>query len=227
MRFTCSLVLGLLLLGCGQYPNPNDLRTAAPSDQVNIAHELLVQATDSLAVKVQKGMMTDQGRLDKIREYSEELLGQIDQKTVPPSDDWMLAGLLRSTGRWKEAEVALTRAVKFAKDEDRRINDTLRLAEAMAHNGKVEEGIATVRKTFNAKDEDTAPILLSTLYEFTPAAEKKGFDKQIADLLEGAIECHMRTKVDPNTEEGKLFGVAARYHINKARTKIAQLRSGL
>lgn len=226
MRFTCSLILvGLLVAGCGQYANPNDLTSIPQPDRMEVAYSLLKQATDALEVKVQKGQITDDQRMEKIREYSEELLKNVDNSQVPPSDLWQYAEILRISRRWPEAEETLLKALKSPADEDRRIQDTLRLAQAEAHNGKYQQAIETAKTTFDAKDEDTAPILLAVLYEIAPVVRGHGVDTALADLLLGAVECHKRTKVDQNTDEGKIFLAARNFHIRKAEVLAEQLRA--
>ena len=228
MRFICSLALvGVLLVGCGQYSNPNDLTSIPQPDRMEVAYSLLKQATDALDVKFQKGQITDDQRMEKIREYSEELLRDVDQSQVPPNDLWQYAEILRISRRWAEAEETLLKAIKVPADEDRRIQDTLRLSQAQAHNGKYQVAIDTATSTFDAKDEDTAPILLSSLYEIAPIIKGHGVDSALADMLKSAIACHERTKVDPNTQEGKIFASVRRFHIRKAETFIEQLKAGI
>ncbi len=228
MRFICSLVVAALLLaGCGQYKNPNDLTAVPQPDRMEVAYSLLKQATDALDVKVQKGQISDDQRMEKIREYSEELLKNVDQTQVPPNDLWQYAEILRISRRWPEAEETLLKALKAPADEDRRIQDTLRLAQAEAQNGKYAKAIETAKKTFDAKDEDTAPILLAVLYEIAPVIKGHGVNPQLSELLSGAITCHERTKVDLKTDEGKLFKAARSYHIQKAEVLIEQLQSGI
>ena len=228
MRFTCSLFVAVMLLaGCGQYSNPNDLASIPQIDRMEVAYSLLKQATDALDVKYQKGQITDEQRLDKIREYSEELLREVDQRQVPRRSLWQYAEILRISRRWAEAEETLMQAIKFPDDEDRRIQDTLRLSQAQAHNGKYQLAIETAKKTFDAKDEDAAPILMGCLYEIAPVIKGQGVNPALAELLKGAIECHIRTKVDVNTQEGKIFDSVKRFHIRKAEILIEQLKAGI
>lgn len=228
MRFTCSLLVAVMLLaGCGQYSNPNDLASIPQIDRMEVAYSLLKQATDALDVKYQKGQITDEQRLEKIREYSEELLREVDQSQVPRRSLWQYAEILRISRRWAEAEETLMQAIKSPADEDRRIQDTLRLSQAQAHNGKYQLAIETAKKTFDAKDEDAAPILMGCLYEIAPVIKGHGVNPALAELLKGAIECHTRTKVDVNTQEGKIFDSVRRFHIRKAEILIEQLKAGI
>jgi hypothetical protein len=120
----------------------------------------------------------------------------------------------------------LKEAVKYASNPDRKVNDTLRLAQALGKNGKVGEAISTAKAVFGAKDEDAAPILPATLYEIVPATEGKGKNKELAAILKEAIACHMRVKVDAATDAGKFFLAARRHHVNKAEAKVQELLAG-
>jgi hypothetical protein len=201
------LWLGLLIVGCGQYPNPNDLGLIDQNHRVEIANKRLESAETTLEFKVVAKEITDERRNQLIKD----------------TDQWMYAALLRVTDRWPEAETALRIAVKVAPNADRKINDTLKLAQAEAKNQKVDEAIATANSVLNAPDKEAAPILPSILYEVVPAAQGKGHDKELATLLEKAIIVHQRVKVDPNTDSGKLFLIARGHHLGKAAEKLGEL----
>jgi len=118
-----------------------------------------------------------------------------------------------------DAEQFLDLAVKNAeeaKNEDRRVNDLMRLAHVQVMQGKVKEGIATARRAFNTPDEGAAPILPATLLEIAPNAVGKGQDPEVAKLLLDAIACHERTKVDGTSEAGAAFMQAKPFHIQRA-----------
>lgn len=224
MRSICKLIgLGLALCGCSQIPNPLDLDTVPDVDKVDAASDLLQNVVNKLDDKVRSREISDAERKANIVRYAEELMAKIDPKTVPPNDYWKYGDMLRTTQRWPEAEEYLGKAVRFAADTDRKVNDTLRLAQAEAMNGKVDQAIKSVESTFSVKDEEAAPILMATLYEVIPAAEGKGKDKQLAELLKGAIACHLRVKVDLNSESGKLFLATRRHHVSRAEAKMAEL----
>jgi hypothetical protein len=217
------LWLGLLIVGCGQYPNPNDLGLIDQNHRVEIANKRLESAETTLEFKVVAKEITDERRNQLIKELAEDMLKKIDAKVVADTDQWMYAALLRVTDRWPEAETALRIAVKVAPNADRKINDTLKLAQAEAKNQKVDEAIATANSVLNAPDKEAAPILPSILYEVVPAAQGKGHDKELATLLEKAIIVHQRVKVDPNTDSGKLFLIARGHHLGKAAEKLGEL----
>ncbi len=207
------------MFGCGIYADPNDIKTAIAPDRVEIARNLLQSTSEILDYQVQKKKLSDEQRLSLIAEEAERLLTFVDQDQVIPADKWKYAELLRATGRFESAIPVYEEAVKKAPNWDRRVNDSLRLAQCYAKAGKVKEAIALARTTLTAPDTDTAPILPATLYELVPSAEGKGMDKELGKLLVDAIAAHRRTKVDMNTDAGKGFVVAGRFHINRAQQK--------
>lgn len=217
------LILGVLLAGCGQYANPNDLAQINPESRVFVANKRLESAEATLDFKVQAKEITDERRNLMISEFAEELLKVIDFSVTPKSDYWMYGALLRVTGRWKQAEEVLREAVKVAPNQDRKINDTLKLALAETKNGKVEEGIKTASSVLDVPDQDAAPILPAVLYEIVPAAQGKGHDAELAELLKQAILCHQRVKVDLYSDSGKMFVATSRHHILKAEQKLVEL----
>ncbi|MEI8281895.1 MAG: hypothetical protein WCG75_05785 [Armatimonadota bacterium] len=216
-------LLALVLIGCGQYANPNDLTAIRSELRVEIAYKRLEAAESTLQFKVDSKEINDVRRNELISDLASDMLQSIEQKTVPESDQWMYAALLRVTNQWPATEVALKRAVVVAATQERKINDSLKLAQAKARNGEVDEALATATSVLNAADKDAAPILPAVLYEIVPAAEGKGRDKELADLLTKAIECHKRVKIDVATEAGRAFLIARQYHINRATRKISDL----
>ncbi len=215
--------LAVFLGGCGQYPNPNDISAVSAEDRAAIGYKRLESAGSTLEFKVQNGEISDERRAELLGKVAEDMLKSIDPKAIPNSDQWMYAALLRVTNRWGDAESALKLAVKFAPDEDRRINDSLKLAQAQAKNKEVVDAIASAISVLNASDADAAPILPAVLLEIVPSGQGQGHDAELADLLRKAIECHRRVKVDGNSEAGKSFLIASRYHIRNAEAKIGEL----
>lgn len=215
----------MVLAGCSQIPDPNEMSMVPPDDRAETAYRILQTATTTLEYKVAFKEISDQTRNEMIQTTVENLLSQIDESQTPPADAWMLADMYRITNRWKEAEVLFEKAVRFAATKDRKVNDTLRLAQAQARNGKPKLAIETARKVFGVEKDQTAPILPATLYEITPAAEGKGEDRALASLLEDAVKIHEETEVDKASEAGKAFIVARKYHIARAEKKIAELRA--
>ncbi len=181
---------------------------------------------DYLDERVKAGEITDGERVALIAQDAEGLVQAIDPAKVEDRDLWIYGDLLRTTGRWGDAAEVLGRAAKAAKTWDRRVNDTLRYASALAHEGKVPEAIAAARSVYGAPDEECAPVLPATLYELVPAAQGKGHDRELADLLAEALACQRRTRVDRSTPEGRAFVAAGIYHRTRAERKIESLRAG-
>jgi len=210
----------LSLAGCqsGHIPNPND-----PEDVGAVSPDTLRRnlgaVTDSLANRYASGELTGQEYRDYVTKAATELLAAADPDGIKPEQAWEYAEVLRDAKEWKEAEPVLRIAVKYAKtthNEDRRINDSLRLAVAQANLGQVAEAIKTTRGTFDAQPKDSAPVLVAVLLEIVPAARGKGHDLELAKLLEDAVTVHMHAKVDPNSDAGRAFLMARPYHVSNA-----------
>ena len=212
--------------GCTTLANPNDLSRLPGEDRPEAAQRILSSSVEYLDARVRSTEISDAQRLRLIRDRTETLVQAIDPKAVENGDLWIYGEMLRGTGRYAEAAEVLKRAAKSASNWDRRVNDTLRYAACLAHLDRVDEAIATARSVYSAPDRETAPILPATLYELVPAAQGKGKDRELADLLEDAIACQQRTKVDLNSDEGKSFRAAGLWHVRHARAAISGLRGG-
>jgi len=220
-------ILCLGLMGCqsGHVPNPND-----PADVGALSPDTLrrnlAAVTDSLTMRRASGELDNAKYRELVAKAAKELLESVDPATIKPAQAWQYGEVLKDAEQWKDAENVLKVAVAYARsahDEDRRINDSLRLAVVQANLGHVPDAIATARSTFDAKPQDSVPILISVLLELTPVARAKGHDLELAKLLEGAIAIHMRTRVDPNSDAGKDFLFARPYHIKHAWSIVAEL----
>ena len=217
-----------MLAGCrgGQLPDPNDPRQGKLSaDTINRQMRAL---NEGLAPRRFRGEITDEQWKELLARGAQELLQDTELDTVSPDEAWLYAEVLRTARQWKEAEPVLRVAVKHAKltkNEDRRVNDSLRLAQALAEQGKVDEAIKVARSTFDVRPRDAVPVMMGTLYEIIPAARGKGKDVQLARLLQDAIAVHERAEVDPNTESGKLFLMARDRHIRQAWSTVVELYS--
>jgi hypothetical protein len=221
MRSVKLALLGLLavsgLAGCrfGQIPNPNEKKLSNTFDGEELQKNVRA-ADDTLTERLLRGEIDLATKKSLFHDYIREQVGKIDLKDIPTDQVWRYADVYRQLEDWKTTDTLYTRAVDAAKDEDRRVNDTLRLGEVKARLDDVPKGIEIVRSTFAAKPGGKAPILLAVLYEFAPAALGKGHDLEVAKLLESAIEQHLLTHVDPGTEPGQRFLEARPHHISRA-----------
>lgn len=227
-RWFLSLVAASLVVSCRPEPpaDPNaaDVRTNAIGADTML--KSLSWMSDQVNERQAKGLITEEEGKTALTRYAARLVGRIDRAQVKPGDAWKVATVLLTAKKWKEAETMLVTAVSHAvavKDEDRRVNDTLRLARAKAELGKVKEAIATAKKAFDASDINSAPLLPATLLEIVPAAQGKGADADLAKLLEMAISAHRRTKVDPESAAGRAFLSAKWFHIENGWKRAIQL----
>lgn len=216
--------LAITLVGCGDgtIPDPND-----PNDVGNAQPEVLRSslkgAADSLYERVYRREITDQQAQTFLTRYADDLLAKIKIEKVPTDKAWEYGEVFRTAKRWAQAQVFLKIAVAHVKNEDRRVNDSLRLAQVDCMLGKVAEGIKIAQSVYNTGVLDKAPILPAVLYEIAPAAVGKGHDVELADLLKGAIAQSEATVVDPKLDTGKAFLLARPHHIAKAWLLIVQL----
>lgn len=217
---TCSL----LLSGCkfGTFPDPNDPNSAGDL-QPEVLRRQVKGASDALYARVLSGEITESRYRELLAGYTGDLLKATNIEGVDPAKAWEYGEVFRTAKQWKAAEALYRVAVKAAKDDDRRVNDTLKLAEAVAHLGRVGEAIAEARKSFTAAPEFKAPILYGVLYEIAPAAQGKGKDAEIARLLEDAVRQSDLTEVSPVSEAGQAFLAALPHHQRNARQLAATL----
>jgi tetratricopeptide (TPR) repeat protein len=182
--------------------------------------------SDSLIERRVRKEITNEEYRNLIAKAAAELVKEADMSRVDPAEAWQYGEVLRAARNWEAALAVFELAVKHAKatkNEDRRVNDTLRLAHVQAHLGSVQASIETASQVLDAKPTDSAPILLAVLYEIVPAARGKDHDLALAELLEGSIQKHLRTQVDTNTVAGKDFMAARSHHVSGAYTTLAAL----
>lgn len=205
--------------------DPND-PTEAGVMAPEVLQRNLKSIADNLFQRQAAGEITDDEYQQYIEQAARELLAKVHIDKIAPTEAWQYLEVLRAAKRWKEAEEVGRIAVKWAKeraDLDRLVNDTLRLAETQAAQGRVGEAIATARSVFSVPDEAAAPILMATLYEIVPLAQGKGEDEALAELVEDAIACHWRTKVDAHSESGATFLAVRMSHIRKGWHAVIEL----
>lgn len=210
-------LLAALLCGCQApiIPDPND------PDDVGIVTPDVLRTNLSvlyqfLADRVAKGEITQQRADQYMAEEARKMLAHVNIDKIPKGLLWEYADIYRTAREWKKAREIYQIAVKNAKNEDRRINDTLRLAQCTAADGDVPEAIRLAKSVMNAKPVDSAPILPAVYLEIVPAAMGKGHDGELADLILQAVRKHKETVVDPKQQAGQAFLMARSYHIRKA-----------
>jgi hypothetical protein len=203
-------------------PDPNDPKavgTLAP----DVLRNLLKGAATQFFSRVQSGEITDQEAQDFLASYANELLDSVKLENIPKDKAWEYAEVLITAKRWQQAEKFLVVAVESATAQDRRVNDSLRLARVQGMLGKVDSAIQVAKSVFNAPPADKAPILTAVYFEIVPAVEGKGKDMELARLLEDAIEQSYQTKVDPTTEAGMKYLAAQPFHVRYAWRKLISL----
>lgn len=211
---------GLLAAGCGSKPppDPNDPK-AVGIMQPEVLQRNLAWASEMVNERVAKSEITEEEGKSYLVKYAADLTNNIDFKQMEATQAWRYAEVFRTAQRWGLAKKSLEMAVEHANkvgNQDRRVNDSLRLSEALAHLGEYKRSMEVTRSVFDTRERDKAPILMSVLYEIVPALRGHGVDEDAAKLLEEAIGQHMQVVVDANTEEGKAFLATKWHHIGKA-----------
>jgi tetratricopeptide (TPR) repeat protein len=216
MRRRWLPVLLLALAGCqtGRLPDPNDPNNPGVI-QGDVLRTNVQAAAEGLFARVGTGEISDAEARAKLKEYVERMLADVKIDTVEPGEAWKYAEVYLAADRIPEARRLLETAVKAAPNQDRRVNDSLRLATAQAKMGEVERAVETARSVFDAPPSDKVPIVTAVLFEIAPAALGKGHDVAVAGLLEDAAEQARLAEVDPSTEPGKNFLNARRVHIRR------------
>ncbi|MFQ3677551.1 MAG: hypothetical protein SNJ74_06390 [Fimbriimonadaceae bacterium] len=227
LGWIAALAGAVALAGCAfePPPDPND-----PAQVGVLQPEVLMRnlrwAAEFYTERKLRGEIDDAQLRQLLSDYANQLVATVDLDQINPVSAWKYGDVFRTAERWDLAEEALVMAVDFAKrsrNEDRRVNDSLRLAQVLAHQGRVDEAIQMARSTFDTPPDQKAPILYAVLYEIVPAAERKGRDAELAKLLEDAIDQHSQVVVDPNSDSGRAFLGARRHHLSLAWQRVVRL----
>lgn len=229
MRLNRPVLLGfaVCLAGCrsGTLPDPND-----PKQVGSLSVDNLYGQYGEICSLLDYRQFTAQ--IDKrthdalVQEASEELLQGFNLDKVDPSKAWQVARVMISAKHWPDAKLMLDAAVTWAKvnrNEDRRVNDTLKLAQVLANMNDVPMALRTARSTFNVSPGGAAPILYGVLLDLAPAARGKGHDVELAQMLEDAIAIDMKVAVDPHSQPGRDFIMGRPHHIRHAWSLIFTL----
>lgn len=221
----CWLVLLAAVAGCQVVeppPDPND-PTKVGVLQPEVLRRNLKAASDATNLRIEKGEFSEERGQQLLQEYAAKEIGTIDLNNIPVDKAWEYAEVFLAAKEWRLARGALIAALEKPLSEDRRVNDTLRLATAEAHLGDIPRAIELARSTFDTPDPNAAPILMAVLYEIEPPAKGKGFDAELAKLLEDSITQHQRVRVNRRTDAGRLFLQAKPHHIRRAWQEIIRL----
>jgi hypothetical protein len=211
------LLLVIASFGCKlpAQPDPHDPGNADKTD-VRQLQANVTNMYNTLQRRVIRGEISSSESEERLRRYAGEIVRHIDWTKLPIDEIWEYGDIVRTAQRWDLAEKVYAAAVENAKGEDRRINDTLRYALALAHNGKSQEAIKMAKQTFESSNAEKAPILPAVYLEIAPAGAGKGHDAEFAQLVREAVEQHKLCVVDEQSESGAAFLRAKKYHIRKA-----------
>lgn len=212
-----------LLPGCqtSTYPNPNAaMRIRKDPERMK---RNLMDSRERLNERIAQGEVTPEDRDRLLREEAQDYAELIPLDEIAPEDAWHYGDVYRDAGDWESAYRLYDVARQVAVTEDRRVNDNLRFARAAAHLGNLDEALEAAGSTFSAPPEEKAPILPGILLEVVPAARDKGRNVELAELLEGAIEQHRLTSVDPSSDAGQAFLIARPHHMRRAWSTVVAL----
>ncbi len=229
IRTTLSLLALISIVGCqsAKLPNPNEPSEVGMLSGDNVADQFQ-SISDSMAVHRNRREINEAEYEAIMRDYASKLLTGYSPDKADPAKAYKYAEVLIAAKNWPVAKATLEIAVKFAKmtkNQDRRVNDSLRLARVYAEMGDVAEAIKVARSTFDAPPEESAPILFAAQYEITRAGRGKGKDIELAHLIEDAIAIDLKVKVNADTAPGILFLRQRPHHISVAWRTVATLYS--
>lgn len=224
---TSSALLALVLVaGCNRVAvDPNDPKNSAQvsAEQLQLG---MKNAYDRTRTMISTKQLTEEKADEIFKTYVQDMVKNLDVSKLVEEDMWRYGEIFRTAERWDLAVRALEIASRTAKNEDRRVNDTLRYAQALAHNKQVTEAIAAARSTFTTNSENKAPILMAVYLEIVPAGRGQGQDLELAKLIRDAVKQHEAAKVDPESVPGRMFLIARPKHIRDATRLANDLATG-
>ena len=229
MRITRLILLGLAvgLAGCrsGTLPNPNDPKDVGGITIDNLEDQLSC-VSDMLLGREAKGQITDKQFHELMQEEAAKLLKGLDTDKTDVSKLWQVGDVMLTAKEWDRAKPILEAAITWAKEnhnDDRWVNDSLRLAHVEAELNKVPEAIKTARSVFAVSPFGAAPILYGVLYDIAPAARGKGHDLELAKLIEDAMVIDLHVRVDTRFEGSREFVKRRPDHLRNAWAFIEKL----
>lgn len=214
----------LVIAGCQapSIPDPNDPTVPGPNQTQRIVAAIKA-VSDAANKRVLDREISPDDAKQLVNTFEANLCRSIDISQISPADAYIYGQIFLDAQDWENARKVLTLAVAHAKDEDRRVNDTLRLAQAYAELGDVKKAIGLTKTTFTTDPEDKAPILPGVLFTIIPAGRGKGSDAELAGLLEDAIHQHELVVVNPQLDNGKMFLAAEPVLLNRAWHEVIRL----
>lgn len=229
-RFLCLMVAGvaLALVGCqsATRPDPNDPANAMTTGADAIRANLDATYAE-LDQRVRRGELTPDERDRLLREHAAQFVPHINLEQLPVTDLWKFGEIFRTAGRWDLARAAYALALENATNDDRRVNDALKLALADVQLGKPDSALPLIRGTYTRAPGDKGAILPAVLLEIVPAAEAKGLTPEWAgkwaEVLTEAIRQHETVVVDAETPAGQAFIAAKPFHVRNAWIKAIRL----
>lgn len=192
--------------------------------QPDVLMKNLKWASDAANVRVANGEINEARARELVSEYAVGLTQHVKIEEIDLNRAWEYAEVFRTARIWNKAKPLFELALAKPVNEDRRVNDSLHLAQALGQLGQVPEAIQRVRTIFDAAPQDRAPIMPALTLEVVPACMGKGHDEELAKLLEEALPLYDATVVDEKTEGGAAFKIAKPYHMRRAVRLIAELR---
>lgn len=220
-------IVGALLLGVagcqtGTIPDPNATGPGI-SMEPEVMRRNLADAYVMLSEREAQGQITAVQRELLLAKIAREMIAEVDVQKENPLHAWQYGEVYRTAKDWPKAQLAYEIAMRHDQGEQRRIFDSMRLAESLAHQGKVKRAIDAARSVFDTPNKFADGVLLPVYLEIIPAARKYGSDVELAKLLEEAIHVHVRAIVDPSQASGQAFMAARAHHIDNAWRLVDEL----
>ncbi len=229
MRFRYWLLICSLVVvgGCrtGTLPNPNDPNDVGSLTPENMK-EQFTGISEMLQVRLAHRQISNEQFKDLLGQAADHLLKGFTPDKVEAPTAWQIGEIMISAKHWQDAEKVLVDAIEWAKinhNEDRFVNDTLRLARVRAELGQVSQAIKTARTVFSVPAYAAVPILYATQSEIVPAGRGKGQDIELAKLLEDAIAIDLKATVNPETIPGQGFLAARPFHVYQSWVLVTEL----
>lgn len=197
-------------------PDPNDV-LQVDSGGLAIATRNVEQFFWNLEAKQANGDLDADRAKVLLEEYARSQVEAVRRTGAEKESTFMFGELLRAGKLWSEAQAAYEQVLKESPDnEDLFVNSKLRIAQCMAAQDRVEEGLAAIRETFSASAGNKPPILLGVYLDFAPYAQGKGHDVELAKVIREAVDQHLAANVNPTSVSGQAFLGVRRIHVSRA-----------